>query len=101
MWRQQARQEYIQLLTNAASIIGLFMVGGLVANSVKLSLAFSWEAAGGPLPFRASLTRLCQNFLPLQPPFWLHTQLRKKANANLIMILIIVLSIVGKWIGLF
>lgn len=91
----------IQLLTNAASIIGLFMVGGLVANSVKLSLAFSWEAAGGTITLQSFFDAIMPNFLPLAATLLVTYALRKKANANLIMILIIVLSIVGKWSGLF
>ena len=91
----------IQLLTNAASIIGLFMVGSIVANSVKLSLAFSWEAAGGTIALQSFFDAIMPNFLPLAATLLVTYAVRKKVNANLIMIVIIVLSILGKWIGLF
>lgn len=91
----------IQLLTNAASIIGLFMVGSIVANSVKLALAFSWEAAGGTIALQSFFDAIMPNFLPLTATLLVTYAIKKKVNANLIMVAIIVLSILGKWVGLF
>lgn len=91
----------IQLLTNAASIIGLFMVGSIVATSVKLPLALSWEAAGGTITIQSFFDAIMPNFLPLVATLLVTYAVRKKVNANLIMVAIIVISILGKWIGLF
>lgn len=91
----------IQILTNAASIIGLFMVGSIVASSVKLELALGWEAAGGTISIQSFFDAIMPNFLPLAATLLVTYAVRKKANANLIMIAIIVISILGKWIGLF
>lgn len=91
----------LQILTNAAAIIGLFMVGGIVANSVSLSVAFSWEAAGGTITLQSFFDAIMPKFLPLAATLLVTYAVRKKVNANLIMVLIIVISILGKWIGLF
>lgn len=91
----------IQLLTNAASIIGLFMVGSIVASSVSLSIALGWEAAGGTISIQSFFDAIMPNILPLTATLLVTYAVRKKVNANLIMIAIIVISILGKWIGLF
>lgn len=96
-----AESGILQLLTSAASIIGLFMVGGMVANSVKLTLALGWEAAGGTVMLQSFFDAIMPKFLPLVVTLLVTYLVRKKVNANLIMVLIIVVSILGKFVGLF
>lgn len=91
----------LQMLTSAASIIGLFMVGSMVANSVKLTLALSWEAAGGTILVQSFFDSIMPKFLPLSVMLLVTYAIRKKVNANLIMVVIIVVSILGKAVGIF
>ena len=98
---EAAESGILQLLTNAASIIGLFMVGSIVASSVKLSLAFNWEAAGGVITLQSFFDAIMPNILPLSATLLVTYFIRKKVNANLIMVVIIFAAILGKWVGLF
>lgn len=91
----------LKMLTGAASIIGLFMVGAMVANSVKLNIGLSWEAAGGVIAVQSFFDSIMPQFLPFIVTLLVTYAIRKKVNANLIMILIIVISIGGKAVGLF
>lgn len=90
------------MLTNAASIIGLFMIGAMIANTVKLSFGLSWEVAGGEVTLQSFFDAVMPCFLPLVASLLIAWLLRvKKVDANLLMILIIVVSILGAWVGLF
>lgn len=91
----------LKMITGAASIIGLFMVGAMVANSVNLTLALSWEAAGGTISVQSFFDSIMPKFLPLMATLSVTYFVRKKVSANLIMILIIIGSVLGKAIGLF
>lgn len=91
----------IKMITEAASIIGLFMIGATVANTVKLSFALKWSVAGGEVTLQSFFDALMPKFLPFVVTLFVTYLLRKKVNANLLMILIIVIAILGKAIGLF
>lgn len=90
----------IKMVTEAASVIGLFMVGSTVAGTVKFQFALKWAVAGGEVELQSFFDALMPKFLPLTITLLVAYLLRKKVNANLLMILIIVLSILLKWVGL-
>lgn len=91
----------LRLLTSAASIIGMFMIGAMVANTVKLQFGLSWEVAGGEVTLQSFFDALMPKFLPFVATLFIAYLLRKKVNANWLMVAIIGFSILGKWIGLF
>ena len=94
-------ERMIKMLTEAASIIGLFMIGATVANTVKLSFGLSWEVAGGEVTLQSFFDALMPKFLPLMATLGVTALLRKKVDANLLMVLIIIISILGAMVGLF
>ncbi len=91
----------IQMITSAASIIGLFMIGAMVATNVNCSFALSWSAAGGEVQLQSFFDAVMPKFLPLCATLFVTYLLRKKVSANLIMVLMIVLAILGNAVGLF
>lgn len=91
----------LQMLTEAASVIGLFMVGAMVASTVKLNLGFTFMTGGAEVTLQSFFDAIMPKLLPLLITLGVMQAVRKKANANLIMVAIIVVSILGTWIGLF
>lgn len=91
----------LQMLSEAASIIGLFMVGVMAASTVKLSLAYKWTTAGAEVKLQSFFDAVMPNFLPLVLTLLVLWAIRKKVNANLIMIGMIVVAIVGAWAKVF
>jgi len=91
----------LQMLTRAASIIGLFMVGAIAASAVKLNFALSWQTAGAEIGIQSFFDAIMPKFIPLLLTLGIMRAVQKKVNANMIMLGIIVASILGAWIGLF
>lgn len=91
----------LQLLTKAATIIGLFMVGAMAANSVKLGFALSWVTAGTEVTLQSFFDAIMPKILPLGLTLAMTFAVRKKVDGNILMLGIIVVAILGAWIGLF
>lgn len=91
----------LQLLTRAAAIMGLLMVGGMVASTVKVPLALSWTTAGAEVTLQSFFDAVMPGLLPLGLTLGMMLLVRKKVNANLLMFLLMIVGIAGAWIGLF
>lgn len=91
----------IQILSSAASIIGLFMVGAMVANTVSVTFALSWKTAGEAVTLQSFFDAIMPKLIPLLFTLVVMKGIQKKVNSNLIMIGIIALGILGAWVGLF
>ena len=98
---EAAESGIIQMLSSAAAIIGLFMVGGMVANTVSVSFGLSWEMGGGEVTLQSFFDAIMPKLVPLLLTLGVTQCVRKKVNSNLIMLGIIVLGIVGAFAGLF
>lgn len=92
----------IDIITEAASILGLFMIGATVASTVKLNFALSWDVVeGGTVTLQSFFDAIMPKFLPLTVTLLVSHLLRKKVDANLLMVIIIVIAIIGKYFGIF
>lgn len=91
----------MQMLTKAASIIGLFMVGAIAASAVKLNFALTWQTAGAEIGIQSFFDAIMPKFVPLLLTLGIMRAVQKKVNANLIMLAMIVVAILGAWVGLF
>lgn len=91
----------IQILSSAASIIGLFMVGAMVANTVNVNFALSWKTAGEAVTLQSFFDAIMPKLIPLLFTLIVMKAIQKKLNSNLIMIGIIILGILGAFVGLF
>ncbi len=98
---EAAESGIIQMLSSAAAIIGLFMVGGMVANTVSVNFALSWEMGGGEVTLQSFFDAIMPKLIPLLLTLGVTQCVRKKVNGNLIMLGIIVLGILGALVGLF
>ena len=98
---EAAESGIIQMLSSAAAIIGLFMVGGMVANTVSVNFALSWEMGGGEVTLQSFFDAIMPKLIPLFLTLGVTQCVRRKVNGNLIMLGIIVLGILGAFVGLF
>lgn len=91
----------ISIITDAAAVLGLFMIGATVASTVKMSFALSWEVVeGGVVTLQSFFDAIMPKFLPLTVTLLVSYLLRKKTDANLLMVIVIVVSIVCKYFGI-
>lgn len=96
-----AESGFLQLLTDAATIIGLFMVGAMTASTVKFQFGLSWMTAGAEVTLQSFFDAIMPQFLPLCLTLIMMLAIRKKINGNILMLGIIAFSILGAGIGLF
>ena len=99
-----AKSGIITIITDAAAILGLFMIGATVASTVKMSFALSFNAVEGyesAVTLQSFFDAIMPKFLPLVLTLFIAWLLRKKVNANLLMVIVIVVAILGNMVGLF
>lgn len=94
---------WIKELILGTGILGMFMMGALSAGFVKLDIAASIPVSGGQsIAIQDSLNSLVPGLIPLLIIFAIYiTVKKKKVNYGLISAVIIVLSLIGSFIGLF
>jgi PTS system galactosamine-specific IID component len=89
-------------INNAATIVGVTILGGLVASYVTLTLIPTYKDANGiEVSIQtAFIDHILPNLLPLLVTLGVYGLLKKKVNPTVIIVWIIVLSILGSLIGL-
>lgn len=94
---------WVQELITGASILGLFMMGALSANFVKLEIPIVVQMSGGnELAIQGILDSIAPGILPLTAVFAIYWYLKNKdQNYTKIILFILLISILGAFIGLF
>lgn len=89
-------------INNAATIVGVTILGGLVASYVALTLIPTYTDANGiSVSIQTQfIDHIIPNFLPALVTFICYRLLRRKVNPTAIIVGIIVLSILGSLVGL-
>ena len=98
---ETAESGIVKILSNSASVIGLFMVGAMVATTVKVDFALTWLAAGNEVTLQSFFDAIMPKLVPLALTISVMYAVKNKINANLIMVLMILLGIIGAYVGLF
>lgn len=91
-----------QKINNAATIVGVTILGGLVASYVTLKLIPKYVDANGiQVSIQTQfIDHILPNLLPLAVTLIIYGLLKKKVKPTTIIVWIIVLSILGSFIGL-
>ena len=95
--------ENSDMIANSATILGITVIGALIANYVTVTLLPVIKVDGG---IEVSVQtdffdRIFPNFIPMCITLFLFYLLKKKqANPVVLILAIIVLSILGAWVGL-
>ncbi len=97
----------LKKLTTGASVLGLFIMGGLVARwsslNIPLEISRYTDMAGNEVvvTIQSVLNSLLPNLVPLLLTFFCMYLLRKKMSPITIILAMFVLGIIGRYIGLF
>ena len=95
--------ENSDMIANSATILGITVIGALIASYVTINLLPVIKVDGGiEVAVQAEFfDRIFPNFLPMCVTLLLFWLLKKKqANPIVLIVSIIVLSILGAWVGL-
>lgn len=87
-------------LTEAARIMGLVVVGAMIASMVKVNLTAVINLNGAEVNLQQIVDDICPKLLPLLLCFGCYGLLQKKVSGTVIMFGLILLGIVGVWVGL-
>ncbi|MFT8459327.1 MAG: PTS galactosamine transporter subunit IID [Liquorilactobacillus ghanensis] len=93
-------QENSKVISHAASILGLTVIGGLIASYVKMSLTLKIGAGNSVISLQKQLLdKIFPNILPFAFVFLLYWLLKKKVNPIWLIVVTFVLSILMSFIG--
>lgn len=90
----------LQKLTEAAKILGLVVVGAMIASMVIIKVPLVMKLGGTKVSLQDTLDSLMPNLLPLLLTFGCYGLLQKKVNGTVILIGLIILGILAVAVGL-
>ncbi len=93
----------VDMLTSAATSVGLIMVGAMCANFVKLTTLIVIAGAGTKTPtlLQASIDNIFPKLLPLIVSLVTLMLVRKRVNASWLIVGMLVIGIVGSYLTIF
>lgn len=83
-----------------ASIVGLAVVGGMVASMVNITTPLQFQTGGTQLVLQEMLDTIFPKLLPLVFTLGIYTLIQKKVNTNVLLIGIIVTGLITSAIGI-
>lgn len=87
--------------TLAATVLGLVVIGGMIASMVSVNIAFVADFGNGmTLNIQEILDQICPCLLPLVLTFGIFNLLKKDVKPWVIMVALFALGIVGKFAGI-
>lgn len=94
-------KEQTQKISHAASIIGLTVVGGLIASMIKLNIAWVIVVGQATVPLQEKVfDAIMPNMLPFAYTLLMYYLLKKSFSPVKLILVTIVIGLVGKYIGL-
>ncbi|WP_024613269.1 PTS system mannose/fructose/sorbose family transporter subunit IID [Clostridium sp. Ade.TY] len=93
-------KEQTKKISHAASIVGLTVVGGLIASMVNLKTTLVLTAGKAEVQLQEGvLDAVMPNLLPLLYTFLMYKLLKKGMSPVMLIGVTVALGIIGKWIG--
>ncbi|HJB23726.1 MAG TPA: PTS system mannose/fructose/sorbose family transporter subunit IID [Candidatus Jeotgalibaca pullicola] len=89
----------INIITKAATILGLIMVGGMISSTVSISTNLAFTVSGTEYKIQEILDQIFKGMLPMIATLACFALVRKKVSANKIIIGILVLSMLLAAVG--
>lgn len=89
----------IGILTNSAKIMGLCVVGAMIASMVSFSIPLSIEISGATVKIQNIFDQIIPSLLPLILTFIIYTLLKKGVKTTNVMYGIIIVGILGSLLG--
>ena len=90
----------MKVFTKCASIIGLMMIGGMTASSVKFNSIIQFAVEGqDPVTLQSYLDSVFKGLIPISLTLGCLLLMKKGVNANVVLILVLALAIVLALVG--
>lgn len=91
----------INKIIDCASILGMFMMGALSANIVKLQTPLQWAFGEKTIVLQDTLNAIAPGILPLLAVFFVYWGIKyKKWTITKLLVVLIIISIVGAFLGI-
>ncbi|WP_066496851.1 PTS system mannose/fructose/sorbose family transporter subunit IID [Abyssisolibacter fermentans] len=87
-------------ISKAATIVGLMVVGAMTFSMVNFSTPFVVNLGGASVALQNILDQILPGVLPLALTYVCYKQLEKGRNVNLVLVSLLVLGVLGKFIGI-
>ena len=89
----------IGILTNCAKVMGLCVVGAMIASMVSFKIPFTIEITGAAVKVQSIFDQILPSILPLGLTFVIYALLKKGIKTTRVMYGIIALGIIGSLLG--
>ncbi|WP_440897575.1 PTS system mannose/fructose/sorbose family transporter subunit IID [Amphibacillus sp. Q70] len=89
----------INILTKSATMLGLIMVGAMIFTTIPFETTLSFNLSGEAFSLQNILDDVMKGILPLIATMTCFTLIRKKVNANFIILGILLISFIFAFIG--
>lgn len=90
----------MERVMQCASIVGLAVVGGMVASMVSITTPLAFHAGGTELVLQDMLDTMFPKLLPLLATLGIYRLIQKKVNTNLLLLGIVICGIVLGALGI-
>lgn len=96
-----AENGIMNIITKAACTVGLLTVGAMTASMVNLNIGYVFTMGGAEQPIQQMIDTIFPKLLPLLLTLGCFRLLNKKVSPTILIFGLIVVSILGTWIGIF
>lgn len=86
--------------TKAAGVMGLTVIGGMIASMVNINIAYVAQFGDVTLSIQGILDEICPKLLPLIATFVIYKLLKKDVKPVPIMLGVVIIGILGKLTGI-
>jgi N-acetylgalactosamine PTS system EIID component len=94
-------KEGTKLVSRAASIVGLTVVGGLIATYVAFNVAYVWKSGDAELAIQADvLDQIMPGLLPLAYTLLMYWLLKKGRSPITLIVITVIVGLVGAYFGI-
>lgn len=92
----------VNKIIDGASILGMFMMGALSSSIVKLSTPLAFNAGGKKIAVQDTINMIAPGLLPLGAVFFIYWGMKyKKWTITKLLIILVIASLVGAFLGIF
>ncbi len=97
--RDFSKTNIMQRLTESASVLGLMVIGSMVASMITLQIPFTVGAGKFAQPLQTYFDEIMPGMLPLIAFGVMYYLLNKKFKTTTLLLWVFILSVVGKYFG--
>jgi len=88
-------------ITKGAGIVGLMTVGAMACTMTNFKIDKVFTIQGSELAIQSILDTIFPNLLPLLLTFACYKAIKKNVNPAVLMLILLVFGVIGKYAGLF